>query len=252
MSVVTYSQIKDEVAYLIGSPQDTWDAMTVSAVENAIRTGIDRVVHNGQHLWTWMRPRWAMSTAADQRRYSIAEDFEQFTSDLYFDGETYQYPAITQLPASRLMQLASETTTTGVPIHYAIETETHDGTTVQGSVLVLDPTPDDTYPLQGIYAIAVRPLSDANPYPPGGPAHGELFLASVLAKIEAKVFDRVTVKAMEFQEMLAQHIQIDLRRQPRNLGRMGSRPGRMTPRADLRRILDLERGATTYNSSTDL
>lgn len=251
MSIVTYSQIRDEIAFFIGTPEASWDSVTATAIANAIRTGIDQVVHNGQHQWSWMRPRWAMSTAADQRRYSLPQDFEQFTSDLYFDGTNYQYPAITQLPASRLMQLAAETTTTGTPTHYAIETETHDGATVQGSILVLDPTPDATYQLQGIYAIAVRPLSAANPYPPGGEAHGELFLASCLAKVEAKFFDAVQIKQLEFQEMLANHIQIDLRRQPRNLGRTGGLPGRMMPRASLRQMLDLT-GRLTINGTTDL
>ena len=250
MSNVTYSEIREEIAYFIGTPQASWDSVTATAVTNAIRTGIDQVVHNGQHQFSWMRPRWAMSTSANQRRYSLPEDFEQFTGDLYFDGTNYQYPAISQWPASRLMQLAAETTTTGVPTRYAIETETHDGVTVQGSVLVLDPTPDATYQLQGIYAIAVRPLSDANPYPPGGPAHGELFLASCLAKIEAKFFDAVQVKQMEFQEMLANHIQIDLRRQPRNLGRMDGRTGRATSSSDLRKQLGLI-GRTTINGSSD-
>jgi hypothetical protein len=148
------------------------------------------------------------------------------------------------------MQLAAETTTTGVPARYAIETETHDGTTAQGSVLVLDPTPDATYQLQGIYAISVRPLSNANPYPPGGSAHGELFLASCLAKIETKFFDAAQVKQMEFQEMLANHIQIDLRRQPRNLGMVGGRTVRVTSSAEWRRIMGLV-GTTTINGTSD-
>ncbi len=250
MSIVTYSQIREEIAYFIGTPESSWDSITAAAVKNAIRTGIDQVVHNGQHQWSWMRPRWSVSTSADQRRYSLPPDFEQFTSDLYFDGTNYQYPPITQFPASRLMQLAAEITTTGTPTHYAIEAETHDGATVQGSVLVLDPTPDATYPLQAIYAIAVRPLNAANPHPPGGAAHGELFLASCLAKVEAKFFDAVQVKQMEFQEMLANHIQIDLRRQPRNLGMMGGRKVSVGSSADLRRMLGLI-GRTTINGTTD-
>lgn len=251
MSVVTYPQIREEIAYFIGSPQDRWDSVTVAAVENAIRTGIDQVVHNGSHQWSWMRPRWQMSTSANQRRYSLPLDFEQFTSDIYFDGVNYQYPPITQLPASRLMQLTSETTSTGVPSHYAIEVATHDGATAQSSVLVLDPTPDATYQLQGIYAIAVRPLSDSNPYPPGGDAHGELFLASCLAKVESKFFDAVQVKQMEFQDMMANHINIDLRRQPRNLGPMGGRSVTATSSANMRRMLGLV-GRTTINGTTDL
>ena len=254
MSVITYQQIKEEAGYLIGSPKSDWDAVTTSAVESAIRSGVDRVIHNGQHQFSWMRPKWTLETAVGQRRYTLPQDFEQFVSDLYYDGTSYQYPPITQLPATRLMQLVAETTTTGTPTRYAIETETNDGVTQQGSILVLDPTPDAAYPLFGMYVVSDRPLSDANPHPPGGPAHGELFLASVLAKIESRIVesDKQPVKEMEFREMLMNHIAIDLRRQPRNLGRMGGRPARMTPRADLRQVMDLEQGPMTYNSSTDL
>lgn len=247
---VDYATIKSEVAYYIGTAEASWDAVTIQAVDQAIRLGIDRVVHNGLHQWSWMRPRWAMSTAADQRRYPLPLDFEQFVSDLCFDGVNYKYPAITQSPASRLLQLASETTTTGTPTRYAIETDAHDGASVQGSLLVLDPTPDATYQLFGFYQVGVRPLSDLNPYPPGGDAHGQLFLASILAAIESKFFDSVQVKQMEYQDMLQAHIQIDLRRQPRNLGIVGNGFGRMTGRGSLRKMLDLT-GQTTIGGRTD-
>lgn len=247
---LTYSDIKEEIAYLIGTPQNSWDAVTAQAVDQAIRKGIDSVVHNGLHQWSWMRPRWAMSTAPDQRRYPLPRDFEQFVSDLYFDGVNYQYQPITQLPASRLLQLAAITTTTGTPTRYAIESEAHDGATPQGSLLVLDPTPDANYQLFGYYMIGVRPLSDLNPYPPGGDAHGQLFLAAILATIESKFLDSMQAKQVEYQDMLQVHIQIDLRRQPRNLGKIGDNSGRMPGRSSLRKFLDLT-GQTTIGGSTD-
>jgi hypothetical protein len=194
-----------------------------------------------------------MSTAANQRRYALPPDFEQFVSDLYFDGVNYQYPPITQLPASRLMQLAAESVTTGTPTRYAIETEAHDGVAEQGSVLVLHPTPDTTYPLIGIYEIGVRMLSDANPYPPGGQAHGELFIAACLAAAERKFLDSpATGKQEEFQAMLQMHIAIDLRRQPRNLGNMALHGRYPLTWRRARRLLDLVSGYTTYEGSTDL
>lgn len=246
---IDYSMIKDEIAFVLGTPESAWDSVTAQAVGNAIRAGIERVVHNGLHQWSWMRPRWAMTTATDQRRYQLPRDFEQFVSNLCFDGVNYQYPSIAQTSASRLLQLAAATTTTGTPTQYAIENEAHDGATVQGSTLVLDPTPDADYQLYGFYQVGDRPLSDLNPYPPGGDSHGQLFMASILATIETKYYD-IMIRETKFQEMLQAHIQIDLRRQPRNLGRIGSGTGSMMGRGGLRKLLDLT-GQTTIGGSTD-
>ena len=252
MSTMFYSKLKDEIAYFLGSPVADWDAKTSDAVESCIRTGVDRVIHNGAHQWSWMRPRLALSTAANQRRYTLPGNFEQFIpSALCYDGEHYTYPVVTQLAGGRLLQLESECVTTGTPAWFAIESDAHDGVTEQDQKLVLHPTPDANYELFGIYQIGVRPLSDAQPYPPGGEAHGELFLASCLAVAEAKFLDAQSEKAEMFKEMMQAHIAIDMRRQPRNLGPLSAKKIPMTGRASLRRVLDLEGGYTTIRGSTN-
>jgi hypothetical protein len=250
MPSVTYSQIKNEIAHFIGSPESSWDSLTADAVESCIRTGVDKVIHNGLHQWTWMRPRWAWTTAADQRRYTLPSDFEQFVSDIYFDGVNYTNPSIGELPASRLMQLQADSTSTGTPTCFAIEPSAHDGVTEQGKQLVLHPTPDAEYQLFGVYQVGVRALSDAHPYPPGGEEHGELFLASCLAAAEAKFLDGPADKRNLFQEILTARIALDLRRQPRNLGSLNAGNARMRGRSDVRRMVDLVSGYTTYNDGT--
>jgi len=252
MSNATYSQIKEEIAFFIGTPESSWDAQTATAVESCIRTGIDKVVHNGIHQWTWMRPRWQVCTADWQRRYTLPPDFEQFISDLYFDGVHYTYSPITQLPAGRLMQLNADGTTTGTPRCFAVESVAHDGVTSQERQLVLHPTPDADYQLMGIYQVGVRPLSNSNPYPPGGEAHGELFLASCLAVAEAKFLDTGNDKRLLFQETLQAHIAIDQRRQSRILGPLTPHLQRIRGRADARRMFDLQSGYTTYEGSTEV
>ena len=251
MAVLTYSQIKEEIAYFLGSPIASWDAITSDAVESCIRTGIDRVIHNGVHQWTWMRPRWTVTTTAGQRTYNLSDDFEQFISDLYFDGVHYQYPPITQLPASRLLQLFTDEVSNGTPRWFATEPVAAAGSTNQVQQLVLHPTPDASYALYGVYQIAEVPLDVSHPYPPGGDAHGELFLASCIAEAEAKFIDAVADKKMRFQEMLSASIAIDLRRQARNLGPISGKRVPMRGRANLRRILDMESGYTTIKGSTN-
>lgn len=252
MASVTYSSIKSDLAFFLGTPESGWDAQTSTAVESCIRTGIDRVIHNGLHQWTWMRPRWTVRTADGQRRYSLPPDFEQFVSDLYFDGVHYTYSPITQLPAGRLMQLNADGTTTGTPRTFALESVAHDGVTDQEQQLVLHPTPNADYQLMGIYQIGVRPLSDSHPYPPGGEAFGELFLASCLAAAEAKFLDAGNDKRLLFQETLQASVAVDQRRQARILGPLTPHLGRIRGRADARRLYDLAGGYTTYEGGTNV
>jgi len=222
-----YDLVKSEIASFIGTPPHRWDARVAIDVESAIRKGIESVVHVGVHQWSWLRPTCRLTTADGQRYYTLPLDFEQFLNDLYFDGENYQYPSITQLPAGRLQQMHSEYSNTGVPTNYALGVLSHDGTTQQHQQLVLHPTPDGEYALVGPYQVGpIRSLSTARPYFPGGPENRELFVAAILAQVEAKFLDGKGDKFESFQMALQSAIARDHRRQPRNLGQMGGRYGR--------------------------
>jgi len=241
-----YDLVKSEIASLIGTPEQQWDARTSTDVESVIRKGIEAVVHNGLHQWSWMRPTYRFRTADGQRRYTLPLDFEQFIDAIYFDGDEYSYPEITQLPSSRLMQLYTEYENTGVPTRYGLEVTAHDGTTQQQRQLVLHPTPDGEYSLAGPYQVGpIRNLSTARPYFPGGPENRELFIASCLAAVESKFLDgSATDKREHFQSTLAAAIWRDQLRQARNLGQMGGR--RRRGRDDYRWKL-----GTTYLGTTD-
>jgi hypothetical protein len=242
-----YSLVRSEIASFIGAPEDRWDSRTAIDVESAIRKGIESVVHNAMsHQWSWMRPTHRFQTADGQRRYTLPLDFEQFIDAIYFDGEEYCYDPITQLPASRLMQLHGEYNSTGVPTRFALEPLAHDGTVQQRQQLVLDPTPDGEYTLLGPYQVGpIRSLSTERPWFPGGPEFRELFVAACLAAAESKFLDQqATDKQTLFQAALAAAIGRDYRKQPRNLGYMGRRHGRS--RDEYRHKL-----GTTYLGGTD-
>ena len=220
--------VRQEIASFIGTPEASWEARTATDVESAIRKGIESVVHCGIHQWSFLRPTYRLTTADGQRYYTLPLDFEQFIGDIYFDGENYQYPPITQLPAGRLHQMYSEYSNTGVPTRYALEVASHDGTSQQQYQLMLQPTPDGTYSLVGTYQVGpIRTLSTARPYFPGGPEHRELFISSCLAQAESKFLDQpATDKREQFQMALQAAIGRDNRRQPRNLGSMGGNRGK--------------------------
>jgi hypothetical protein len=223
-----YNLAKTEIASFIGTPEQRWDNRTAIDVESAIRKGIESVVHNGMHGWSWMRPTHRFQTADGQRRYTLPLDFEQFIDAILFDGEEYAYPPIEQLPSSRLAQMYSEYNNTGVPTQFGLEVPAHDGATQQHRQLVLHPTPDGTYTLIGPYQVGpIRSLTTARPWFPGGPENRELFIAACLAATESKFLDGPgTDKQDKFQSALAAAIGRDHRRQPRNLGQMGGRSGR--------------------------
>ena len=224
-----FALVKSEIASFLGTTESHWDNRTAIDVESAIRKGIDTVIHNpGGMQWSWMRPIFRFQTASEQRNYSLPLDFEQFIEDIVFDGDEYGYAPISQLPAGRLQQLHGEYNSTGVPTHYALEIESHDGTSQQQHQVVLHPTPDSSYSLIGRYQVGpIRSLSTERPWFPGGSENRELFIASCLAATESKFFDGPATDKMElFQIALTSAIQRDLRRQPRNLGQMGGRRGR--------------------------
>ncbi len=242
-----YALVKSEIAHFIGKDEERWDSKTAFAVESSIRKGIENVVHNGVHQWSWMRPTYRFRTADGQRRYTLPLDFEQFIGDIYFDGTDYKNDAITQLPAGRLAQLYTEYESTGVPTNFALEVDAHDGTTQQQQIVVLHPTPDGEYPLVGPYQVGpIRSLNDDRPWFPGGPEQHDLFIAACLAAAESKFLDGpVTDKRDAFKSALAAAVGRDYRRQPRNLGQMGGRRGR-------RRDGYRWKLGTTYLGGTDI
>lgn len=219
--------VRSEISSFIGNPESRWDARTANDVESSIRKGIEAVVHCGVHQWSWMRPTYRFQTAEGQRRYTLPLDFEQFIDDIHFDGAEYAYSSIAQLPSSRVANLYNEYEQNGVPLNYAIEVESHDGTTQQQYQLVLQPTPDSEYSLVGRYQVGpIRNLNTARPYFPGGPENRELFIAACLAQAESKFFDVKGDKFESFQMALQAAISRDHRKQPRNLGQMGGGRGR--------------------------
>lgn len=221
-----YQLVRQEISSFIGTSVLEWEPRTASDVSSAIRRGINSVIHNAaNHQWTWLRPEHRFTTADGQRRYPLPPDFEQVIDHISFDGDNYKHPPITQLPSTRLQQLYSEYSGTGVPANFAWEPRVHDGTTEQVQELVLHPTPNGTYQLVVIYqAGPIRDLTSDRPWFPGGPEHRELFIAACLAQAESIFMDGpMTDRRDQFQSELVAAISRDYKRSARNLGQMKGR-----------------------------
>lgn len=150
-------------------------------------------------------------------------DFERFIGPLTFDAGEGEYHEIVFYPSQRLRNLAAVQDSTGTPAMYTLEPLSFDGSDEQCWELVLHPTPGAAYTLVGQIQIGARMLSESYPYPPGGPVHGELYIASVLAAAEAKLDDENNgQKQAAFMARLMADISIDMQRQPTTLGYCGN------------------------------
>ena len=261
---VSYSRIREEIGYDLGmgrDPDTDWDSDEEEDVDRFIRTGLDMYAHPPiipafgarAHQWSWLRPIWRMTTATGQRRYTLPLDFEQFTGDIFYDGEQDEYGPIQQTNPGRLLQLYQQDDDNNYPCLYAIEPLATEGTVEQRMQLVLHPTPDGSYKLVTQYQIGIRMLSTDNPYPPGGPEHGEGWLAACLAAAEAKANGERGIRYQQFMDCIMRDISRDLGKQPKLGGYVGNGKNYdLRSRHNARRALDLQSGYTTYNGGTEL
>jgi len=260
---VDYTRLLREFCRFTGYDEDNLTDLQLADFQDVLRTALNQVIHPPlvptlgaqAHQWSWLRPVFTMETCDGQRRYTLPIDFERFIGPLNFQPEEGEYHELDYYPSSRLMNLANSINGTGTPAMYSLEPVATDGTTEQLWQLVLHPTPDAAYKLIGQYQIGARMLSATYPYPPGGPAHGELYVASVLAAAEAKIDDEHGgQKQAAFMARLMADISIDMQRQPTTLGYCGDGRGRFPrSRSEARRMLGgLTTGYTTYNGGTEL
>lgn len=260
---VDYSRLLREFCRFVGYDEGNLTDQQLADFHDTLRTALNQVIHPPlvqtlgaqAHQWSWLRPTWAMDTVAGTRRYTLQVDFERFIGPLTFDAGEGEYHEIVFYPSQRLRNLAAVQDSTGSPAIYSLEPVTFDGSEEQRWELVLHPTPDAVYSLVGQVQIGALMLSESYPYPPGGPAHGELYIASLLAAAEAKLDDENNGQKMAaFVGRLMADISIDMQRQPTTLGYCGDGRGRIPrSRSEARRLFGgLTTGYTTYNGGTDL
>lgn len=259
---VDYTRLLREFCRFANYDEDNLTTLQEADWQDVLRTAINQVVHpplvptlGAQvHQWSWLRPVFTMATADGQRRYTLPIDFERFVGPLSFQADQGEYHELLYYPSQKLLNLESQANT-GTPALFSIEPVASEGTTEQLWQLVLEPTPDSEYKLTGQYQIGARMLSANYPYPPGGPAHGELYIASVLAAAEAKIDNESNGdRAAAFMQRLMSDISIDMQRQPSRLGYCGNgRAGMPLTRSALRRLTGgLTTGYTTYNGGLEL
>jgi hypothetical protein len=205
------------------------------------------------YSWTFMRPVLTIDTAADQREYELPDNFERFIGDFTYDADLETYPSIKLTTEERLRRLFTDHDATAPPQLAAVKIDDGDGSAPQRQILILHPTPDDTYKLRVRYEVTYIPLSESRPYPPGGPAHYETIKAACLAAAELRKEKKYGPMYNLFLDRLRSSIATDLRRGGEHYGYLGDSSTHGAPwLSDLRGngLLNPQYSDTTYNGST--
>jgi hypothetical protein len=225
---VGYDTIRRQIGRFLGlkAPAD-WDDTQTQDVEDVIRRGLAMYynppatpMHPTGHTWSFLTPIMQVETVAGTRVYDLTDDFEQLTGNLtHVSGESTAYPHIVISSPQRLRELGQGYTGTGVPCECAIQAKASDGTEDQGWELVLHPTPNAAYLLEGQYVARQMMLDETRQYPLGGPNHSAGVLAACLSVAEQDIDGGRGEMYAAFVEKLIADINVDLRRGPRFIGR---------------------------------
>jgi hypothetical protein len=117
---------------------------------------------------------------------------------------------LSMVTEAKIRQLQTSKPMTGTPQYAAVRPKSSDGGGPQRWEVVLYPTPDSTTTLSYRYTSNPQPLSDARPYPVGGPQQAELLLQSCLALAEQRKTQAEGPATARFMERLAAAIQLDV------------------------------------------
>lgn len=140
--------------------------------------------------------------------YELPEDFAAMDGPLtYAAGDSFYQVEITSEVQIRSLRQASDSS--GRPQYVAIRPKSYDPTTGHVFEMILWPKPSDKRVLTYRYQILYNQLDAEHKWPPGGPAYGDLYLASCLAMAEQRVKGQRGIRTAEFTERLAAMIDHD-------------------------------------------
>lgn len=140
--------------------------------------------------------------------YELPDDFAAMDGPLtYAEGDSFCQVEITSEVQIRSLRQASDSS--GRPQYVAIRPKSYDATTGHVFELMLWPKSADKRVLSYRYQILYNQLDTEHKWPPGGPAYGDLYLASCLAMAEQRVKGQRGIRTAVFAERLAAMIDHD-------------------------------------------
>lgn len=248
---LTYDDLMAEVGQSMGYGRDStpWGADATAAMDALVQAGL-RLFYfppptpglKFAYRWNFLKPSFAFSTVSGIADYDLPEEFGGFEGRLTISSTSNIYTAIPIVGEAEIRDLrARQTLGSGIPQKVAYRPKQTDGTTPQRFELLVWPTPDAAYALQGriVVSSGALKLSANRPYHLGGAAHSETVKAAVLAAMESDLDNVQGPKFAAYQRLLMASIAVDARQCGEQLGYNGNRSDD--------RLVNRRDGSVTYN-----
>ena len=205
----------------IGGDPNTWEHGAIEFLHDIINRGAQRVyflddMGDGMiHRWSFLRSRFSIQTTANKADYQLPEDCGGVIGNLSYDTSDSGYTQVYKCGVGDILKWRSiNTEVSGYPEKYAEEFEDSGGQGHQSRILMVWPSPDAAYTLNGTMDITPLDLDETKrPFGYGGRPMVETLLASMMALMNPQ-FEGY------YQQRLRASMQTDLaRNQPEFLGK---------------------------------
>jgi len=148
----------------------------------------------------------------DRIAYDMPSDFAMVDGPLiYAVGQSILQREVDRISEYQLLNRLHSDVTNGYPQVFAVRPKPIDMTAVTAYEMLVCPPADGAYTLRYHYRVAISPLDATNTTPPGGDAHGELYLEACLAAAEQKFHDGAGLHSARFMECLIASVYHDRR-----------------------------------------
>jgi hypothetical protein len=200
-------------------------------IEAIVRSGLSQVYNPPRlpgeaaaHNWSFARAYADLTLTADVNATTLPDDFGGFDGPVYVTGDSASRAWPVKVYSDGVVEqaIARSPNSSGPPT-MAAERQLNVTTAIASnrSQVIVWPKPDQAYVLRVCYYYHANALTTLNPYPPGGSAHRELFIASCLADAERKKDNTKGVMWDYFMERLAASVHADRKRKGQRLGYNG-------------------------------
>lgn len=187
---LAYTDLAQEVGRFLGYGRDSanWSSDQAADVDVCVQGGYRMFLfpppippEREPHRWTFMTPVATLSTVSGDSDYNMPDDFAGLDGSVGTYSAEAGYSPINIISEAGIRDLLASADTSGRPIYCATRPKTFDAATGQRWELLLYPEPDAAYSITYRYTVMPNKLSAGNPYPLGGPMHGDTIMAAVLA-----------------------------------------------------------------------
>jgi hypothetical protein len=176
------------------------------------------------HDWTFRRRYSTITTESGKYIYELPQDFGGIRTKFCFSQET-GYPPLGDRSEQEIMELRGYGEYNAYPEIYTIRSGLYDPQGGQRYEVLFWPTPSSEYILYYSFYYMPAMMSNDTDVPMGGAEMSEAIRAMCLAAAEGESDEAVGPQAQRAQIELAKAIELDKKREPRELGYMGNYSG---------------------------